>query len=97
MTVQGGSAIQAEIEQFMRGLRRRNPGEPEFHQAVEEVVQWIIPFCHENPRYQEDQILERMTEPDRVVDFPGDMGGPAWQPSGESRLARSVQQRNRTL
>lgn len=69
MTMQGGGAIQAEIEQFMRGLRRRNPGEPEFHQAVEEVVQWIIPFCHENPRYREDQVLERMTEPDRVVIF----------------------------
>ena len=69
MTKQASRAMQAETEHFMRGLRRRNPGEREFHQAVEEVVQWIIPFCHENPRYGKDQVLERMTEPDRVVIF----------------------------
>jgi len=53
----------------MKGLRRRNPGESDFHQAVREVAQWIIPFCHENPQYSKDLLLERMTEPDRVVIF----------------------------
>jgi len=33
-----------ELEEFMNGLIRRNPGEPEFHQAVHEVAQHIIPF-----------------------------------------------------
>jgi glutamate dehydrogenase (NADP+) len=61
--------VQTDIDQFMRGLRRRNPGENEFHQAVQEVAQWIIPFCREKPKYREGQILERMTEPDRVVIF----------------------------
>ena len=69
MTKQASGAIQAEIEQFMQGLRRRNPGENEFHQAVQEVAQWIIPFCYETPQYRKDQVLERMTEPDRVVIF----------------------------
>ncbi len=58
-----------EIEQFMHGLERRNPGEPEFHQAVREVVTTLMPFVLENPVYREQQILERMTEPDRVIIF----------------------------
>jgi len=33
-----------ELDRFMAGLKRRNPGEPEFHQAVEEVSKDIIPF-----------------------------------------------------
>lgn len=69
MTNQASAAIQADIDHFMHGLRRRNPGETEFHQAVEESAQSIIPFCHENPEYGKDQILERMTEPDRIVIF----------------------------
>ena len=69
MTNQASGAIRADTEQFMQGLRRRNPGESEFHQAVQEFAQWIIPFCHEHPRYGTDQILERMTEPDRIVVF----------------------------
>ena len=69
MTRQASAAIQADIDHFMHGLRRRNPGETEFHQAVEESAQSIIPFCHENPEYGKDQILERMTEPDRIVIF----------------------------
>lgn len=62
-------ALQDEVENFMRGLIRRNPGEPEFHQAVEEVVTSLIPFVMENSRYYDNNILERMTEPDRIVIF----------------------------
>ncbi len=36
-------AAKAEVEQFIKGLVKRNPGEPEFHQAVEEVVNVLIP------------------------------------------------------
>ena len=53
----------------MGGLIRRNEGEPEFHQAVREVAENLVPFVMENPKYREAQILERMTEPDRVVIF----------------------------
>jgi len=54
---------------FMEGLIRRNPGEMEFHQAVNEVAKSIIPYCLENPKYDQNQILERMTEPDRIIIF----------------------------
>ncbi|MDF1721875.1 MAG: NADP-specific glutamate dehydrogenase [Minwuia sp.] len=57
------------LESFMEGLEKRNPGEPEFHQAVMEVAATIIPFLDNNPEYREMQILERMAEPDRVVSF----------------------------
>jgi len=57
------------VEQFMHGLIRRNPGEPEFHQAVQEVVESIMPFVMKNKDYCDEQILERMTEPDRIVIF----------------------------
>ena len=59
----------AEIESFMAGLIKRNPGEPEFHQAVHEVVETIMPYVLENPQYRKAEILERMTEPDRIVIF----------------------------
>ncbi len=57
------------MRRFMRGLVRRNPGEPEFHQAVEEVAESLTPFLLANSKYTENRIIERMTEPDRVVIF----------------------------
>lgn len=57
------------LEDFMNGLIKRNPGETEFHQAVEEVAATVIPFINKNPIYIENQILERMTEPDRTIIF----------------------------
>ena len=58
-----------ELDHFMKGLMKRNPGEPEFHQAVHEVVETLIPFVLDNRVYRDAKILERMTEPDRVVIF----------------------------
>ena len=58
-----------ETDCFMRGLEKRNPGEPEFHQAVYEVVSTLMPFVLDNKKYHDAQILERMTEPDRIVIF----------------------------
>lgn len=57
------------IKDFMRGVERRNPGENEFHQAVREVSESLVPFISRNPLYIEKQILERLTEPDRTVSF----------------------------
>ncbi|MCO6511570.1 MAG: NADP-specific glutamate dehydrogenase [Aridibacter famidurans] len=57
------------VEEFMSELKSRNPGEDEFHQAVEEVVESLIPFINENKVYREASILERLTEPDRVIMF----------------------------
>ncbi len=58
-----------EMDPFMAGLVRRNPGEKEFHQAVREVAEKVLPFINENPKYEKARILERMTEPDRAVIF----------------------------
>lgn len=59
----------ADIEKFMKGLIKRNPHEHEFHQAVREIANSIIPFTADHQKYRDAQILERMTEPDRVVIF----------------------------
>jgi len=58
-----------DIDTFMEGVIARNPGEVEFHQAVKEVASDIIPWMQDKPAYMEQQILERMAEPDRVVSF----------------------------
>ncbi len=58
-----------EVEAFMSGLEKRNPNEREFHQAVHEVIESLMPFVLEHRKYKEAQILERMTEPDRVIIF----------------------------
>ncbi len=63
------SSSKEYLEQFMVGLKRRNPGENEFHQAVHEVVSSIIPFIEDKPIYHEMQVLERLCEPDRVIIF----------------------------
>ena len=57
------------VDCFMAGLIKRNPGQPEFHQAVKEFVSTVMPYVQENPKYQQHQILERLTEPDRAVIF----------------------------
>ncbi len=58
-----------ELECFMQGLVKRNPGELEFHQAVQEVASSLFPFLLANKKYRDGYILERMTEPDRVIIF----------------------------
>lgn len=58
-----------EVRRFMKGLIRRNPAEPEFHQAVHEVAESLFPFILDHRRYREARIIERMTEPDRIVIF----------------------------
>jgi len=63
------ASIQSEVDKFMKGLAKRNPGEPEFVQAVQEVAESLMPFVLDNPKYREAQILERMTEPDRIIIF----------------------------
>lgn len=60
---------QSAINTFMEGARAKNPGEPEFLQALEEVAETVIPFIEENPKYKEANILERISEPERVIMF----------------------------
>lgn len=58
-----------DVEQFMEKVIEKNPGEKEFHQAVSEVVESLMPFVKKNPKYQNFKILERMIEPERVIMF----------------------------
>jgi glutamate dehydrogenase (NADP+) len=54
---------------FMAYVKDRNPNQPEFHQAVSEVVESIWPVIQKNPKYQEANILERIVEPERTIMF----------------------------
>jgi glutamate dehydrogenase/leucine dehydrogenase len=53
----------------MAMIKAKNPGEIEFHQAVQEVAESLIPFIEENPKYKHAKILERMAEPERTIIF----------------------------
>ncbi|MGA1976849.1 MAG: NADP-specific glutamate dehydrogenase [Bacteroidales bacterium] len=57
------------VQQFMAMIKAKNPGENEFHQAVQEVSESLIPFIEENPKYKHAKILERIAEPERTVIF----------------------------
>ncbi len=69
MTTSASAEIRKDLEQFMAGVIRRNPGESEFHQAVREVAHSVIPFTLDHQIYRDEMILERLTEPDRVIIF----------------------------
>jgi glutamate dehydrogenase (NADP+) len=57
------------VEKFMKDLVTKNPAEPEFHQAVKEVVESLVPCFERHPKYLQANILERVVEPDRVFIF----------------------------
>lgn len=57
------------VKKFMTELKKRNPNEPEFHQAVEEIVETLMPYYEAHPEYEQQKILDRLTEPDRVISF----------------------------
>lgn len=58
-----------EISQFVEKIAKKNPNEPEFLQAVEEVAETIIPFIADKPKYKDSNLLETMCEPERVFMF----------------------------
>lgn len=63
------AAEHVNLEQFMAGVKRRNPGQAEFIQAVQEVAEDIFEFIQDKAEYHRYQILRRIAEPDRVVSF----------------------------
>ena len=54
---------------FINNITLKNPNEPEFLQAVSEVAETVLPFIEENKKYQNQMLLERMTEADRIIIF----------------------------
>jgi glutamate dehydrogenase (NADP+) len=57
------------VQHVMADIRTKNPAEPEFHQAVQEVLESLIPVLDRHPEYRSAKLLERITEPERVVMF----------------------------
>jgi glutamate dehydrogenase (NADP+) len=58
-----------DLATFIEGVKKRNPGQPEFVQAVQEVAEDIFDFIQDKEAYHSEQILRRIAEPDRVVSF----------------------------
>jgi glutamate dehydrogenase (NADP+) len=65
----GQTQAAAAVDSFMEQLVARNPGQPEFHQAVREVVESVMPTVLATPAYRKAKILERIVEPERVILF----------------------------
>lgn len=61
--------LDQKVNEFMAKVIAKNPSEYEFHQAVKEVVESLIPYIEEHPKYKEGKILERISEPERVIMF----------------------------
>lgn len=57
------------VESFLARLKKRDPDQPEFHQAVEEVLRSLWPFLEANPHYLTSGILKRICEPERALVF----------------------------
>ncbi len=63
------NVVRAAVERFMQDVVARDPYQPEFHQAVREVAESVMPLVLDNAAYRDAKILERMSEPDRVISF----------------------------
>ncbi|PKQ61048.1 glutamate dehydrogenase [Labilibaculum filiforme] len=61
--------MEAKINEFMEGLKAKTPGEAEFHQAVQEVVETVWDTYDANPKYKAAKILDKMCEPERTIMF----------------------------
>ena len=58
------------LEEFLAYVEQRNPGQPEYLQAVSEVMESLWPFISANKRYAEHSLLDRLIEPERVRTCP---------------------------
>ncbi|WP_175639185.1 NADP-specific glutamate dehydrogenase [Metabacillus schmidteae] len=62
-------SVQQYVHQVFETVKKRNPNEDEFHQAVKEVFDSLVPVLEKNPQYINQSILERLVEPERIVSF----------------------------
>lgn len=60
---------QQYVNRVFESVKQRNPNEPEFHQAVKEIVESLIPVFEKHPQYMEQGILEQLVEPERLIMF----------------------------
>jgi glutamate dehydrogenase/leucine dehydrogenase len=61
--------LDIRVDDFLAKIIAKNPSETEFHQAVKEVAESLLPYIEEHPKYKKHKILERICEPERVVMF----------------------------
>jgi glutamate dehydrogenase (NADP+) len=66
---QGNPMKYQSFQEFCTYIAKRNPGQPEYLQAAAEVIESLWPFITEHPRYAEHGLLDRLTEPERVIIF----------------------------
>ena len=69
LTAQPASEAVTYVESVFETVQKRNPYEPEFHQAVKEILDSLVPVFSKHPKYQAAGILERLVEPERVISF----------------------------
>jgi glutamate dehydrogenase (NADP+) len=65
----GLEAAKAYVNEVYETVKKRNPNENEFHQAVKEILDSLVPVFAKNSKYQKNGILERIVEPERVITF----------------------------
>ena len=61
--------MEVVMKDSLKFIKSRDPDEKEFHQAVQEVMESVEPVLDRNPQYREAAVLERITEPERVIMF----------------------------
>ena len=57
------------VQNVLADLIKRNPGEPEFHQAATEILESLAPIFDKHPEYEKAGLLERFVEPERTISF----------------------------
>jgi glutamate dehydrogenase/leucine dehydrogenase len=62
-------SIEKDVADFMENVRVKDPEQKEFHQAVQEVIESLMPYVNKHPKYQKYKILERIVEPERTIMF----------------------------
>ena len=55
------------VTDVLNAIAKKNPNEPEFHQALTEILTTLKPFADARPEYEEAGILERLVEPERII------------------------------
>ena len=65
----GSETAKNYVNEVFETVKGRNAYESEFHQAVKEIFDSLVPVFAKNPKYIEQGILERMVEPERVISF----------------------------
>ena len=85
------------MSEFLNLVRSRNPGETEFHQAVQKVLDRVKPVLDRNPQYRQSAILERIIEPERVRLISCQLAGRPGTGPGQPRLPDRDEQRHRAL